>query len=309
MSDTGSVTTAPPARAAEFNAIDEFGSTIGWDLDFRQLDSGPTRIQTKTVTSELASISQLCFDRDYHQRGCPPAGMCTFGFSIHGTEHWSGQVVDTPVILNLNQSSGFDAVSRAGFRAFTFSVDRDWLEQMAETFQLQSEMQTIQSRTDLIPLSNESAAQLENLFLHLLSSQHFEIDEEHLTELSAQLLRFSGPSSNTLISVRCQNRTTVLTRALDYIEDNRLDSPSVRGLCEETGIPARTLTRIFQERFGVGPKVYIRLRRLEGVRQELRGSTKTCLIADVANAWGFWHMGRFAQDYRAMFGELPSETS
>jgi len=28
----------------------------------------------------------------------------------------------------------------------------------------------------------------------------------------------------------------------------------------------------------------------------------------VANAWGFWHMGQFARDYRRLFGELPSDT-
>jgi AraC family ethanolamine operon transcriptional activator len=27
-----------------------------------------------------------------------------------------------------------------------------------------------------------------------------------------------------------------------------------------------------------------------------------------ANNWGFWHMDRFAADYRRQFGELPSET-
>jgi transcriptional regulator GlxA family with amidase domain len=31
-------------------------------------------------------------------------------------------------------------------------------------------------------------------------------------------------------------------------------------------------------------------------------------IADAANAWGFWHMGQFAKDYRTLFGELPSQT-
>jgi len=30
-------------------------------------------------------------------------------------------------------------------------------------------------------------------------------------------------------------------------------------------------------------------------------------IADVANKWGFWHLGQFAKDYRSWFGELPSE--
>ncbi|UCG61547.1 MAG: helix-turn-helix domain-containing protein [Candidatus Zixiibacteriota bacterium] len=31
-------------------------------------------------------------------------------------------------------------------------------------------------------------------------------------------------------------------------------------------------------------------------------------IADVANHWGFWHMGQFSADYRRLFGELPLET-
>jgi len=32
------------------------------------------------------------------------------------------------------------------------------------------------------------------------------------------------------------------------------------------------------------------------------------LFNQLANAWGIWHMGRFAADYRKLFGEVPSET-
>jgi hypothetical protein len=31
-------------------------------------------------------------------------------------------------------------------------------------------------------------------------------------------------------------------------------------------------------------------------------------IADVANKWGFWHLGQLAKDYRSWFQELPSDT-
>jgi len=30
-------------------------------------------------------------------------------------------------------------------------------------------------------------------------------------------------------------------------------------------------------------------------------------FSDIANVWGFWHMGDFAQRYRRLFGELPAE--
>jgi len=32
------------------------------------------------------------------------------------------------------------------------------------------------------------------------------------------------------------------------------------------------------------------------------------IIADLANEWGFWHMGQFAKDYQRQFGELPRDT-
>ena len=48
--------------------------------------------------------------------------------------------------------------------------------------------------------------------------------------------------------------------------------------------------------------------RLNGVRRQLyHADSSSIKIADVANHWGFWHLGQFAVDYRRLFGELPSE--
>ena len=44
------------------------------------------------------------------------------------------------------------------------------------------------------------------------------------------------------------------------------------------------------------------------MRHELLAGSADTRISDVANRWGFWHMGSFAADYRKQFGELPSET-
>ena len=63
-----------------------------------------------------------------------------------------------------------------------------------------------------------------------------------------------------------------------------------------------------EEEFGVTPSKYIKSRRLAGVQSELVKIGSGAVISDVANNWGFWHMGSFASDYRKQFGELPSET-
>ena len=65
--------------------------------------------------------------------------------------------------------------------------------------------------------------------------------------------------------------------------------------------------RAFVERFGLGPKAYYSAMRMQRVRAVLLAGGPSVRIADVAARWGFWHMGKFARDYRALFGRLPSE--
>ena len=73
--------------------------------------------------------------------------------------------------------------------------------------------------------------------------------------------------------------------------------------------PERSLQRGFRELMGVSPKEYLLARRLSGVHRTLRHAHPArTRVADVANEWGFWHMGQLAADYRRHFGQKPSET-
>jgi AraC family ethanolamine operon transcriptional activator len=99
-----------------------------------------------------------------------------------------------------------------------------------------------------------------------------------------------------------------LKRALSFIDENADRPLAVRELCRAAGVSWRTLDYAFREHFGVTPKAYLKASRLGAVRRELRRGEPHPMIADVANRWGFWHMGQFAADYRRLFGELPSET-
>jgi AraC-like DNA-binding protein len=54
---------------------------------------------------------------------------------------------------------------------------------------------------------------------------------------------------------------------------------------------------------------YLRSIRLELARAELaKAGRLSSSVAAAAHASGFAHLGRFARDYQARFGELPSET-
>jgi AraC-like DNA-binding protein len=110
---------------------------------------------------------------------------------------------------------------------------------------------------------------------------------------------------------RDENRTQharLLRRSLEILDDHQNLPIGVTELCQAVGTSLSTLGRVFTASFDMTPKAYIRARCLSAVRDQLGLAPPGTRIVDVANRWGFWHMGQFARDYRRMFGELPSET-
>jgi AraC family ethanolamine operon transcriptional activator len=110
-------------------------------------------------------------------------------------------------------------------------------------------------------------------------------------------------------SPMARRRSKAFDRALEVIEEMEGEPVSLSDLCRYASVSERTLQYAFRERLSVTPKEYIQLFRLNRVRGELRTTAaRDVLISDIANQFGFWHLGQFAADYRKFFGELPSET-
>ncbi len=119
-----------------------------------------------------------------------------------------------------------------------------------------------------------------------------------------------GNAENQTLGPRTSlGRQQVVSNAIEYMR-TRIDEPlSIGDLCSALGVSRRTLQYCFEEVLQINPVSYLKALRLNGVRKELRQSTRPrAAIQDVAARWGFWHLSRFAQEYRQMFGELPSET-
>lgn len=54
---------------------------------------------------------------------------------------------------------------------------------------------------------------------------------------------------------------------------------------------------------------YLKVQRLHGARRALKlHDPKTTSVTAIAQQWGFWNLGHFGQAYKALFGELPSQT-
>jgi AraC-like DNA-binding protein len=80
-------------------------------------------------------------------------------------------------------------------------------------------------------------------------------------------------------------------------------------LCSLLAVSNRTLRLCCAEFLGMSPSRYVLLRRLKEVRSALRDANPDKVnVGEVAHRFGFLELGRFAEEYRATFGEAPSTT-
>jgi AraC family ethanolamine operon transcriptional activator len=103
-------------------------------------------------------------------------------------------------------------------------------------------------------------------------------------------------------------RQEAVERAETYLRANRDMTVPISRLCRVVGLSERSLRNAFYSVHGMGPKRWMLIDRLEGVRRALSVARPPVTITDIAIDHGFSELGRFAGSYREAFGESPSET-
>jgi AraC-like DNA-binding protein len=103
----------------------------------------------------------------------------------------------------------------------------------------------------------------------------------------------------------------VVRRAQEYMHAHATEPLTLAQLCSHLGVSARGLQHAFLCATGESPMGHWRSVRLERVRQALRAAGPGAgrdAVARIAERYGFFHAGHFADQYRRRFGERPSQT-
>lgn len=103
-------------------------------------------------------------------------------------------------------------------------------------------------------------------------------------------------------------RQDLVQRVRQWALEQPHEALGIAQVCAQLHVTRRTLHNCFEQTLGISPAAYLRTLRLNAVRRALQESDGSQTIADVAARWGFWHMGHFSHDYKALFGESPSQT-
>ncbi|WP_201288111.1 helix-turn-helix domain-containing protein [Psychromonas sp. L1A2] len=125
----------------------------------------------------------------------------------------------------------------------------------------------------------------------------------------AVLELLSKAQQTPLAHVTSLQRQRIMVRIQEYLTESRLKSPiTMNEICSAVHVSRRTLQYTFAQCYGISPKQYIQITRLNQTRRILQSNEEFQTISEVAFNYGFFHLGLFCQNYKRLFGETPRQT-
>lgn len=309
-------------RASRTSDVDIHAASLiyeSWGQRYDQLSSGPFHGSVEEVVLPFLSVLRETSNRMVLQKGITPDGLFAVGVVLgeNGDAYHRGEILRSRAAALIDPSSEFEIRTSESFDIVAAVFSPEGLcaalgEQAPDHREMQHDLLAV-SKTIKCPQANT----LQDYLLRVIEVARETPELLQLPVNAMQLAEeFYGLLSEVLAAGRaaqrdtvCPNRDRVIRRVRAYLDANQSAAVSIADVCNEVGVTRRTLQNAVQEVFGVSPQNYLKAIRLNGLRRDLKARDHDReSIGDVSARWGFWHLSQLAQDYRRLFGELPSQT-
>lgn len=283
---------------------------------YQQLTAGPIRAHLVELQTPSFQVFRERVDVGVRVKAAPPRHLVPFGVALEleGNARLCGVEVVPHTFM---QASGgewdFHSTSVIDYVCCVF--DRDRFEQ-AVLDVTGRPVRPEWLKSCVRPSSPDAVGTLEQRLVHLLGTSAAltttmsdgvsrEIEAELVQLVTAALLC----GEETPVIETADRRRCALRRALERLDEAREPIPTIPELCRWAGVGQRTLEYAFRDQLGVTPVRYVKIVRLNRAHRLLRSASPSDeTVTSIALACGFFELGRFAVDYRQLFGESPSQT-
>jgi AraC family ethanolamine operon transcriptional activator len=297
-----------PRLVMELSEPNDLNKLSAWDIDFRQIEPGRMKTVIRAHSGKSVNLIEIGMSKAVHQNGVSPKGQISLGLPYQNSlSTWQGQNMETAQLVSFGSSQEFDGVGFGEFRGLTISIDVQEAERLADMLGFDIPYALRGSVKYDIDGKSESLAALNEISGRLLNDTNAAVLQEEA--IISNVLIAATSFEQTTDKSSPKSRSRAVNKAIEMMISSEEESLEVSQICREIGVSWRTLDRAFSEKFGISPKQYYLRMRLNWVRTDLLQRAPGDSISDIINGRGYWHMGKFAQDYCKMFDELPSRTT
>ncbi len=290
-----------------------------WDQVYEQLTPGQFEGRFMEIGFRGIQLFREVTNRSVHEAGLMRDGERVLGVpvALEGQGYYCGRPISRDTIMTMRGGDELDFLAPEHFDIVAFVVPVAALSRYTREVEHRDIEQELQRNT-VIQATKEHADEFRGFLLTVLESvsrtpamlQYAAMQKGLEHALLSSVVKAVGRSDEAARAGPSPTaRHAIVSRAQDYMREHVEEPLTVEDLCRVLGVSRRTLQYSFQEVLQLNPVSYLRAMRLNGVRRMLKGADPLRdTVQDIAARWGFWHLSHFANDYRRMFGELPSET-
>lgn len=305
---------AATVHAASTRDIDEQAALLrGWNQTYDQISTGAFNGAFLEAQLQGMQLFREVTSNALHQTGNLPAGTIAVGvpLALRGNATFCGRRCDGTQLHVFSGNDAFEFFSPSGLDIAGFVLSDSDLLCALTSDQLEQVLPTLVN-PHLRPVDPSAAYRMRRIFMDICEvitkSPQCADDPSRLASMSrdaadAVVTALCGSERQTF-ELSPVKRARIVRDARELLIECPEQFARVDELCLALGVSRRTLQQSFQETLGVKPTTYLRAVRMNGARRAMKNAHS---IAEAATLWGFWHFGRFAQDYKEMFGELPSQ--
>jgi AraC-like DNA-binding protein len=275
-----------------------------------------TRISRRVMTPEVAFDDlQYTFDVSYDAE---PQRYLIVSNVISGTIYRVGEGVEETfgpgdLFLICRPDLPYAGVAKSA-RLRQLTLDPAVLSQVASGMDEAEPVRVLSHR----PVSRQAALSLQRALGYVRTSVLAApgLQSDLVVSAASQYLaaRVLATFPNTAVTTptagdRRDANPDTMRRATSFIEANPDIDLTLTDIARASCVTPRALQLAFRRHLNTTPMAYLRRVRLDHARDDLRSATPGDgqTVTAIAYRWGFPSPSRFAEQYRAAYGEIPSQ--
>lgn len=304
-------TTEETRSAVANNAAEYSGALVGFDLDVVQtgVGFGPNLVRNANLPDVGISSGVIQFPLLGRTTVADDRIVVVLISSAPPKSRWSEHDLTRGTVLIYGPGAEHTGISPAGLVYTLATVDVSSLQEAAQWTgntiapPPRGRVVALNQMTDVSPLT----AMLRS-FADPRSPRAFpKLDRSNVLHVAVKAFARDFVPRWPRAGRRIDSRR-IVNVCIEYAEATGRN-PSIPELCMAAHVSERRLRQAFIDTFDVPPSRYFRDRALDRARRRLiEGGRYGGSVTEVALDHGFTNLSRFASQYRAAFGELPSET-
>ena len=289
--------------------VDELSTSIaGLDIEYIRTDQGfgPNRLTVAHSKDIVLSLGQMGFSATANTE--IPDGTVLFGLITEAVPGaiWCGTQLEAGHLFILTPGTTFVGMEPAGLSGTMLTVPVDTLATMG----MQLGIGEPELRHCVEPVFRPEVARL-TADLWAATARPSSVEHKRV---AAQLLQSAARAMadvdvRPVGAKRRLDRKRTVSDCLDFVESSGSSQPSMSELCRAANASESSVRQAFVEVYDMPPTQYFQHRLLSALRVELLHSDpRDETVTRIASSLGVTHLGRTSGRYRAVFGEVPSET-